>query len=296
MKRFLLVAALALLASVLPLSPAAGQTPAARSLLNVPFRGVAAPASTFDLVQSVTDFKPGAKSHVMTTGTPHYLSVLAGELTVDIDGKSEAVAAGKGVSAPAGAKLTLSNTGAANARLFAVTLLAVGAVADVHQLSAPGITTFATGRRTMPNAPAVVDIVLIGAEYDPGYQTPNHVMNEFHLMIHLAGRVGYVYLDGGSETYAAGSQGIMYEARPGYMRNEGQVASTTVWAWVANPGKPLTSAVAAAPAPGAPNTGNSAAQGGAAIPVGVAAAGLVLVFLGGSAFAAKRAKDAWRNG
>ena len=94
-KRLLLVAALTILASVLPLSTAAGQTPVARSTLNVPFKGVTAPGSTFDLVQSVVDFGPGARSHVMTTATPHYLSVLEGELTVEVDGKAEAVAAGE---------------------------------------------------------------------------------------------------------------------------------------------------------------------------------------------------------
>lgn len=290
-KEFMLLT-LAVLAAILPLGFAAAQAPApaARSLLNVPFKGVTAPASTFDLVQSVTDFKPGAKSHVITTGTPHYLSVLSGELTVDVDGKAEAVAAGKGVSAPAGAKLTLSNAGTSNARLFASTLLSVGAVAEVHQLSAAGIAALASGRRTMVNAPSVVDVVQMAAAYDAGYRTANHVMNEFHLMVHTSGQVGYSYLDGGSEVYPAGSQGVMYEGRPGWMGNPGAVESSMAWTWVATPGKPLSSAVAAAPAP--PKTGTGFAHDNSGRPVAITATALAFLFLGGSAFAARRARGA----
>ena len=294
--KVLLLVTLALVAAALPLGFAAAQTPApaARSLLSVPFKGVTAPGSTFDLVQSVTDFKAGSTSHVMTTGTPHYLSVLSGELTVDIDGKAEAVAAGKGVSAPAGAKLTLSNAGTSNARLFVATLLSVGAVADVHQLSAVGITVFATARRTMVNAPSVVDVVQMAAAYDAGYKTANHVMNEFHLMIHTAGQVGYNYLDGGSETYSAGSQGVMYEGRPGWMGNPGAVESSMAWTWVGTPGKPLTSAAPAAPAP--PKTGTGFAQDSSGSPVAIAVVALALVFLGGLAFAARGANTTRRAG
>ena len=191
------------------------------------------------------------------------------------------------MSVPAGAKLILSNAGTAQtARLFAATLLSVGAVTDVHFLSAPGIKVFATARRTMFNAPAVVDITQMAAVYDAGYRTANHVMNEFHLMIHLAGQTGYAYLDGGVESYAAGTQGVMYEARAGWMRNDGQSTSSMAWTWVGTPGKPLTTAVVA-PAP--PNTGTGQAKDA---PTYAAATGLILTVLGLSAFAATRTRRA----
>jgi quercetin dioxygenase-like cupin family protein len=298
LKRWLPLLAFVLLAAALPLTSAAAQAPAAKSLLNVPFKGVAAPGSTFDLVESIIDFSPGATSHVITTGTPHYLSVLSGELTVTVDGEAEAVAAGKGVAVPAGAKLTLSNAGTSqSARLFASTLLDVSAVTDVHLLSAAGVKVFATARRTMSNAPAVVDVIQMAAAYDVGYRTPNHVMNEFHLMIHLTGQTGYAYLDGGAESYGPGSQAVMYESRPGWMRNDGQVASSAAWTWVANPGKPLSSAVPAAttPAPAPPRTGTGVAQDRPAA-TAIAATGLVLVVLSLSAFAAKAARRTPRTG
>lgn len=237
-------------------APPASQAPKATTILNQPFRGVNAPGSTFDLVQSVVDFGPGAKSAAMTATAAHYLSVISGELSFDVDGKAETVAAGKGISAPSGSKLTISNAGAASARLFVSSLLQVGGVAEVHQINAPGVKTFGTARRTMTNAPAVVDIVQLAAVYDPGYRTPNHIMNEFHLMLHLAGVTTYGYLDKGKEVeqYPAGTQATMYEGRPGYMSNTGAVPSSMAWTWVANPGKPLTTPVKA-PAP--PATGNA---------------------------------------
>ncbi len=257
-----MVAVLAAIAAVLPFSSAAGAAPASRTILNAPFRGVNAPSSTFDLVESVIDYSPGAKSPVISTQTPYYLSVLGGELTVDVDGKADVVAAGKGLSVPSGAKLSLSNASARqNARLFVTTLLAVAAVDQVHQPNSPGIRVFASGRRTMFKAPSVVDIIQAATEYDPGFRTPNHVMNEFHLFIQLAGQTSYHYTDGSSQTFGPGAQAVMDEGRAGWMGNDGSTPSLFAMTWVATPGKPLTSpAAAAAPAP--PRTGNGIAPSG----------------------------------
>ena len=284
LKRWLPLLAFVLLAAALPLASAAAQAPAAKTILNAPFKGVAAPGSTFDLVESIIDFNPGATSHVISVGTPHYLSVLSGELTVTVDGESQAIVAGKGVAVPAGAELTLANAGtSATARLFVSTLVEVGAVTDVHLLSAAGVKVFATARRTMSNAPAVVDVIQMAAVYDVGYRTPNHVMNEFHLMVHLAGQTGYAYLDGGAESYGPGSQAVMYEGRPGWMSNKGQVSSSMAWTWVGTPGKPLSSAAPAAPAP--PNTGTGLAEDHSGLPI-LGPAALVFIVLGASALAA----------
>lgn len=283
MKKAAAAIVLCLLAVVAFTAPAAAQAPKATTILSQPFRGVSAPASPFDLVQSVVDFGPGAKSPVMTATAAHYLSVLSGELSIDVDGKAETVVAGKGISAPTGSKLNISNAGAAKASLFVTSLLPVGGVAEVHQVNAAGVSIFGTARRTLTSAPAVVDIVQLAAVYDPGYRTPNHVMNEYHLMLHLAGVTSYGYLDGGLEQYPAGTQAVMYEGRPGWMSNTGAVPSSMAWTWVANPGKPLTSP--AAPAP--PATGNAGlAQEQPTSPALTAAVGLVLVVLGASALAA----------
>jgi quercetin dioxygenase-like cupin family protein len=154
-KRLLiLAAALGLLAAVLPLNVATAQAPAAVSLLKVSFPGVAVPASTFDLVQSVVDFEAGAASSASTTTAQSFLSVFEGELTIEVDGTPEVVAAGSGIAVPAGASVTMTNPNAgAKARLFVSTLAAVAGVDRLHDPSGAGIAVFGTVRRTMVNAP-----------------------------------------------------------------------------------------------------------------------------------------------
>ena len=267
MKRLLLVAALALIAAIVPLGLAAAQAPAQVTVLNVPFRGVTAPAGRFDLVESVVDFNPGAKSPTVTATAAYYLSVIEGELTVAIDGKPETVAAGKGVSAPASAKVTISNASTSTkAQLFASTLLGVAAVDDVHQLSSVGVKVFATARRTVQNAPPVIDVIQVATRYDSGWRTGNHTMNELHLFITLSGTTDFGYLDGGLERFGPGMQMVMYEGRAGFMANSTQASSSFALTWLGTPGKPLTSGVTAPPAatpvpvaPRPPSTGTGVA-------------------------------------
>jgi quercetin dioxygenase-like cupin family protein len=236
----------------------AQQTPQQRNF-SVPFRGVSAPGSTFDLVQSVIDYNAGAKTSAAATKVPSYLTVLDGELTIEVGGKSELVAKGKGLSVPAGATLATSNGSSGTARLFVSTLLAVGAVEDVHQPNSAGVKMFFNARRTMFGAPPTVDVIQQWAESDPGFRTPNHVMNEFHLFTMLAGVTDFGYLGDGVDRFVAPRQAVMGEGMPGWMANTGQEKASYVITWVAAPGKPLTSAVAApatAATPAAPATGN----------------------------------------
>ncbi len=267
MKRLLLVAALALIAVALPLGLAAAQAPAQVTFANVPFRGVAAPASPFDLVESVIDFSPAAKSPTVAATAAYYLSVIEGELTIDVDGKPETVAVGKGVSAPARAKVTISNASTGTrGRLLVSTLLGVAAVDDVHQLSSVGVKVFATARRTVKNVPPVVDVIQQAIRYDPGWRTGNHTMNELHLFITLSGTTDFGYLDGGLERFGPGLQAVMHEGHAGWMANNTQASSSFVNTWLGTPGKPLTSAVTGPPAatpvpvaPRPPSTGTGVA-------------------------------------
>jgi len=288
-KRLLLVAALAVLASVLPFSFASAQTPApaAVSLGTAQFKGITTPGPTFDVVQSVIDFGPGAKSSVFTATTAQYLTAIEGDLTADIDGKAETIAAGKGIAAPAGAKVTISNAGTTKTRLFVSTLLGVGSTADVHQISSAGVTVFATSRLTMRGGPAVVDITQAGSRYDVGFRSPNHVMNQPHLFTHTEGLTGFTYLDGLKESFGPGAQAEMYVGRTGNMSNAGTVKNAWLITWVAAPGAPLTVAPPAAPtavAPLPPNTGTGLAQGMGASSSGflpMALAGVGAAALGG---------------
>ena len=277
-----MTAALALVVAVLPFASVYGAGPASRTLLNAPFRGVTTPGSTFELVESVIDYAPGAKWSLGTTQTPYYLSVLGGELTVEVDGKPATIAAARSISVPAGSKLALSNTGASqSARLFVTTLLAPAAVDQVNQPNTPGVAVFATGSRLVSNAPPVIDLLQMATEYDPGFKTPNHTMNELHLILHTAGKTSYHYLDGAVEAYGPGAQAVMYEGRPGWMSNDTDTVSNFVITWLDTPGKATTSpATAATAAPAPPNTGNGVGPGSPPQWTGV---GLLLVALAGLA-------------
>jgi quercetin dioxygenase-like cupin family protein len=280
----------AVLAAFLTLSVAVAQQPAQVNVLNVPFRGIAAPAPTFDLVQSIVDYGPGARAGTTTTTAQNFLSVLEGELTITVGDKPEVVAAGKGIAEPPGTTITISNASTdKKARLFVSTLAKVAAVDQLDAPSGAGVTVFATARRTITNAPATVDVIQVVTQYDPGFRTANHTMNELHLFLMLTGTTDFGYLSGGLGRFGAGQQAVMDEGMAGWMANTTQEKSSFALTWVGTPGKPLTSAVQA-PAP--PKTGSGAAQDGTAIPMVVAATGLILVFAAASAFAAKRTRGA----
>ncbi len=298
-KRLLLAAAMAVIASVLPLGFAAAQAPAPKQTsFPVPFRDVATPGTNFDVVQSVIDYNPGATASASAMNVANYLTVLEGELTIQVRDKSEVVAKGKGLSVPAGATLVVTNASGAKARLFVSTLLPVAAVVNVHQPNSSGVAVFSTARRSMSGAPAVVDVIQVLSEFDPGFRTPNHIMNEFHLFSLLTGITDFGYLGTGAvERFSAGQLAVMYEGMAGWMGNTTQEKASWAITWVGTPGKPLTSAVpAAAPTPAPPKTGSGLAQDGAASPIALGATGLILMFLGASAFAAKRARGARHPG
>ena len=236
-KRLLPLAALVLLSAVLPLGSAAAQQPPPQTSFPVHFRGIATPGTNFDVVQSVIDYNAGAKVSVSTANVPNYLTVLEGELTVQIADKSEVVAKGKGLSVPAGAALSTSNTSTAKARLFVSTLLPVGAVANVHQPNSSGVTLVSTARRTMSGAPAAVDVIQVLSEFDPGFRTPNHIMNEFHLFSLLTGITDFGYLGTGAvERFSAGQLAVMYERIAGWMGNTTQEKASWAITWVGTPG------------------------------------------------------------
>lgn len=252
----------ALIAAFLPMAAASGSAPTSRSLLNAPFRGISAPGASFELVESVIDYAPGAKFSVAATQTQYYLSVLSGEMTVDVDGKAASVASGKSTAVPAGSKLALSNAGnSQSARLFVTTLLPAAAVDQVHQPNSPGVAVFAIGSRRISSAPPVFDLIQMATEYDPGFKTPNHRMNELHLILHMTGQTSYHYLDGAAEAYGPRTQAVMYEGRAGWMSNETDTVSNFVMTWLDTPGKPTTSAVTATTAPAPPSTGTGMAKG-----------------------------------
>ena len=95
-KRLLPLAALVLVAAVLPLGSAAAQQPPQQTNFPVAFRNVATPGTSFDVVQSVIDYNAGAKASASVMNVPNYLTVLEGELTIQVADKSEGGCEGQG--------------------------------------------------------------------------------------------------------------------------------------------------------------------------------------------------------
>ena len=301
MRKPVVVIVSAVLVALVSVGTVAGQQAPSQTSFNVPFRAVAAPGTSFDLVQSVIDYNAGAKVSASTANVPNYLTVLEGELTVQVADKSEVVAKGKGLSAPAGAALAVSNASSAKARLFVSTLLPVGVVASVHQPNSSGVTLVSTARRTISNAPATFDVIQVWTQYDAGFRTGNHRMNEPHLFTMLAGITDFGFLDhSGVDRFRAGQQAVMTEGMAGWMGNSAAEKSSFALTWIGTPGKPLTSPVAAAAtpvavAPGPPRTGAGLAPrdepGQAGLGLAIGTAGFAMLTLSVLAlYASRRAR------
>lgn len=247
-----LVAALAVLAGVLPCDIAFAQSPvpALTTFAKNTFTGIATPAPSVELVQAVMDYAPGAKWPANTLQAPRVFTVIKGELTVRIGDGTDVYAAGKGAPVPAGSAVTITNASTtASARVFVSTLFPAGARDRV-------LESGTTNRSVMPKAtfvsripmyrlPAVVELVQMGYRYDVGYTTPNHIMMQPHLQTIVEGECSYNYLDGESESHGPGEQAQMYVGRPGNMATAGRVSCVFLMTWVRTSAKPNTVVVPA---------------------------------------------------
>ena len=242
-----LVAALAILAGVLPGDVAVAQAPVPgfSTFSKNTFAGIATPGPSIELVQAVMDYAPGAKSPANTLHAPRVFTVIEGELTVRIGDGTNVYAAGKGAPVPAGTAVTMTNASTtASARVFVSTLLPAGATdraleSGTANRSVMPKATFVS-RIPMYRLPAVVELVQMGYRYDVGYTTPNHVMMQPHLQTITEGECSYNYLDGTSESYGPGEQAQMYVGRPGNMATSGHVRCVFLMTWVKTSAKPYT--------------------------------------------------------
>ena len=121
MRKAFLCGTLVLLA--LAMSVGAVQAQAPRQVLLFPsavFRGVATPARYFYLAQVVVEYGPGTFSAAGSEQSVRFFTVMEGELTFTIGGKTDIYAAGKNFSVPAGIIVKGSNEDrTAKARVFA---------------------------------------------------------------------------------------------------------------------------------------------------------------------------------
>lgn len=208
---------------------------------------VPTPGRYFYLAQAVIEYGPGAFSAAGSEQSRRFFTVMEGELSFTVGGKTEAYAAGKNFSVAPGVVVKGTNEGrTARARVFVTSLVPARGEGAA---TVPGTGPSATPPRIVYSSripigplPEVINVIQVGNRYEPGFVTGLHVMNETHAMLHLEGTTSYEYLDGFKETFGPGQGGQMYVGRPGVMANRTTAPTAFLFTWLATPGKPLTSA------------------------------------------------------
>lgn len=241
-----LVIAPALTALIAGITAASMQTPP-RQLAIFPsavFRAVATPSRYFYLDKSVVEYAPGAVLGAGTERAVRFVTVVDGNVTFAVGGKTETYGAGKGFSVAPGVVLAARNESGATARVVVSSLVPAGSGAApvAHAPSTSSAPRILSAMR-MPVGPLpeTIDVIQGGTRYEPGFATGLHVMNETHAILHLEGTTSYEYVDGARESFGPGQGGQMYVGRPGLMANRTFAPSAFVITWLVIPGKPLTS-------------------------------------------------------
>lgn len=239
---------LVLLALATSLGTAQGQ--AARFVPLFPtaaFRAVPTPGQYFYLAQAVIEYGPGAFSAAGSEQSRRFVTVMEGELTFTVGGKTDVYAAGKNFSVPLGVIVKGTNEGrTTRARVFISSLVPASGesavtVPGTGPSPSPPQVLYAS-RVPVGPLPSVIDVIQVGTRYDPGFVTARHIMNEAHAMLHLEGVTSYEYLDGYVETFGPGRGGQMYVGAPGVMANRTTAPTAFLMTWLATPGRPLASA------------------------------------------------------
>jgi quercetin dioxygenase-like cupin family protein len=292
MKKGILVAAFLMAVSTLAVRPAAAQPASSPLFPSQMFSNITPPDRTFELVQFIIEYAPGAFSALNSSPSPRFVTVMSGEMSFTIGDRTAVYPAGTSLTIPSAILARGSNEGrTASARVFASILQPVWAqegrgavvVAGTEPPAANAPRAVSASVLRVENIPDVINLVQGGARLDPGFAFPLHVMNHPHGILHLEGVTSYEYVDGGSESFSAGLGGLMHPGRPGTMANRGATPSAYVMTWLQTPGTPLSSPFTppAAPAPGVtpPRTGDAGLGAGPSATTSRAAFGLAAVGL-----------------
>jgi quercetin dioxygenase-like cupin family protein len=263
MKRSILFAMVTLAASAWLAQGANAADPRQITVASGATRGFAPPAHHVVFGHSNWDVPPGGVGAVTTTPyTTRFYTVTAGELTATVGDKTQAYTAGQSFMVPAGIQSQTRNNKDTIARFMLTSVVPAGMnTVPGGVISVPGtasatnppiMTSGITGGLKAAALPGTIDVLQTIVEYEPGFRTPNHIMNHPHVFTILAGEVTFGYLDGTVERYKAGETAVMTPGRPGYMSNETGAMATWQITWLVTPGTPTTSPVAATSAPAPP--------------------------------------------
>ena len=295
MKRYPIVVFVALAVALFSVTVASGQAPPAPvTRYTTRFTAVAAPASSFEIVQQVVEFAPGAALPFHSHGGPAFVTVIEGELIFREFGKAGVpVKAGETIREEAGQVLDVSNASTARARASVAFLLPAGAALTTVQ---PGVIPPSLGARVLgltrgqvTSPAASFDVVQLVFDFAPG---------SFGA-VHKHGGPGQATVFEGEVTKREGSQVTAYPAGQGFpevpdavlsVGNTGATSASMAVVFLLPAGAVLTTPVNA---PGPPATGTGTAdQAGAWQSPGLLAVTLLGVTLlaGAAAVAARRSR------
>ena len=194
MKRRMLFSIVAVFTLVLPAAVARGQTPGPTLVYRTSMEVTGAPA-TFDLINLVVDFAPGARTPLHSHGGQGIVTVLEGEVIHRPEGGEERrVVAGESFLEIPGHSHTASNESQAKARVAFTAVLPKGAeVTTVHGDPDPNpppgpVLVYRTSFEAA-NPSATFDLVNLVVDFAPGAWTPLHFHGGHGMVTVLEGEV-----------------------------------------------------------------------------------------------------------
>src|SRR3712207_1297619 len=180
MKRRMVLTLVAVLALVLPAAVALGQAPPGPTQVYRTSMEVTGAPATFDLINLVLDFAPGARTPVHSHGGQGIVTVPEGEVIHRPEGgEARRVVAGDFFIETPGNPHTAGNESQANARVAFTLLLPKGAAVtmvegEAGQNPPPGPTTVYRTSFEATNPGATFDLVNLVLDFAPGVWTSLH--------------------------------------------------------------------------------------------------------------------------
>ena len=226
MKRRMLLTLLVGFTLVLPATLARGQTPAPTLVYRTSMEVTDAPA-TFDLINLVVDFAPGARTPFHSHGGHGIVTVLEGEVIHRPEGGEERrVVAGESFLELPGRPHTASNESQAKARVAFTALLPKGAeVTTVHGDPDPNpppgpVLDYRTSFEAT-NPSVTFDLVNLVVDFAPGAWTPLHSHGGHGMVTVLEGEVVHRPHGGEERRVVAGESFLEI---PGHPHTAGNVS------------------------------------------------------------------------
>lgn len=227
MKRRMVRTLVAMLTLVLPAAVALGQAPPGPALMYRTQMEVTGAPATFDLLNLVLEFAPGAQTPLHTHGGQGIITVLEGEVIHrPHGGEARRVVAGDSFVETPGNPHTASNESRANARVAFTVLLPKGAPVTTVEGEAspnppPGPTVVYRTSFEATNPAPTFDLVNLVLDFAPGVWTPVHTHGGHGMVTVLEGAI--VHQPQGGEERRVGA-GESFLESPGHAHSAGNMS------------------------------------------------------------------------